>query len=60
MFVCEDCLKKYKETMLPFWLMPKSRGNCEDCGQGAVCADIHHSNLIPKNKPKKTKNSPTQ
>lgn len=40
MFICEDCLKKYKNFALPL-----SYGKCEDCGKTKPCCDIKSSNL---------------
>lgn len=43
MFICDDCLKKYKNDKSLF----RSIGNCEICGEHHDCNDIRSSQLIP-------------
>lgn len=54
MFICKECY--LKNTYDSFWwdIAPKSKGKCEVCEKGDVCADIHHSK-IPNEKYSGTK-----
>ena len=49
MFICDKCLLNYEPLMYE-WMYPRSYGPCEDCQEAKVCSDIHHSELIAKDK----------
>lgn len=44
MFICKPCLEKNYTN----WYMAESVGNCEICGNRAVCHDIPSKYLNPK------------
>jgi hypothetical protein len=54
MFLCDNC---FKADELSKFIMPRSKGPCEGCGEYASCYDVPPGfPTKPKDKPKKEEN----
>jgi hypothetical protein len=48
MFICDKCVTNNYEPIFYYSIHSHSYGPCEDCGEIAVCTDVHHSQLKAK------------